>query len=322
MTRFLADVADSLTTLPTEAEIAILLVTDGGAKQLFPFQQGTLDLFRTLAKELKVVHCEGGKSNIPALLEAWDLVAASSQAVIVWIHGPIPEIFDSPEPLVQRWQEAAGKHRLFEVQSEPGPNRVTEALGIAPGFESVIRRSSLSADLRRVFSACNLASVQTEMVRESGRRQPEQAIRVSPESVWAHACLWANDRIIGFLKEPHPNEPAALKLAKRYQLVTPVSGAVVLETDLQYTITGVVGGVPPTGSRSLASLDEPLALTPSAGSGLVANGEEVGFDFQSAWSQSGSGIEALILIPVAFLLIAKLLLHGPMIRIPFQSGRK
>lgn len=77
----------------------------------------------------------------------------------------------------------------------------------------------------------------------------------------------------------------------------------------------------PPGTPPAAWPDAPAFS--SLGSGLASGGGEVGFDMRSMWSQSGSGDkEALMLIPLAFLLIAKLLLRGPMIRIPFENLRR
>ena len=49
------------------------------------------------------------------------------------------------------------------------------------------------------------------------------------------ARLWANERVLELMRvNPINNRGAAVALATRYQLVTPVTGAVVLETAQQY----------------------------------------------------------------------------------------
>jgi hypothetical protein len=49
------------------------------------------------------------------------------------------------------------------------------------------------------------------------------------------ARLWASERVLELMRaNPTGNRPAAVALATEYRLVTPVSGAVVLETKQQY----------------------------------------------------------------------------------------
>ena len=49
------------------------------------------------------------------------------------------------------------------------------------------------------------------------------------------ARLWAHDRVLDLMRtNPADNRAAAVSLATQYRLVTPVSGAVVLETKQQY----------------------------------------------------------------------------------------
>jgi hypothetical protein len=53
------------------------------------------------------------------------------------------------------------------------------------------------------------------------------------------ARLWAKGEIDRLIRVPPTNRTMALELATRYQLVTPVSGAVVLETQQQYDAAGL-----------------------------------------------------------------------------------
>jgi len=49
------------------------------------------------------------------------------------------------------------------------------------------------------------------------------------------ARLWASDRVLELMRaDPAGNRAVAVALATEYRLVTPVSGAVVLETKQQY----------------------------------------------------------------------------------------
>jgi hypothetical protein len=71
------------------------------------------------------------------------------------------------------------------------------------------------------------------------------------ESVPAIAALWANDQVTA------GNGEVDVKIASRYRVVTPVSGAVVLETDDQYKQAGLDTSSP---EGEAAATPEPATL--------------------------------------------------------------
>jgi hypothetical protein len=320
MSDHLAEVADSLGELPAGMELGVLLATDTGADLAAPVQRVTPELVKALGRRIRATPCEGGRSNLPALLEAWDLAAASDSSLLVWVHGPIRELTDAPEPFLERWKEVAKKPRFLDLQTEPGPNRLLERLGAAKDVEFVTRRLSLSHDLGRLFSASQQTPVETVLVRESGAHKPSSASPAKGATARAMTCLWANDEVSRLLRAEVPDNDSALSLARKYNIVTPVSGAVVLETDEQYARAGLVS-VPPVKAASPAS-PHGVFVPSLLSTGLSSSGSEIGFDLRSTWNQSGSPYEGLILFPVAIFLVARLLLGGPMIRIPFEHVKR
>jgi hypothetical protein len=56
--------------------------------------------------------------------------------------------------------------------------------------------------------------------------------------------LWARDEVLRLLPSPEGKPDDAIAIAGRYRLVTPVSGAVVLETAQQYEQAGLTPGQP------------------------------------------------------------------------------
>ena len=320
MSAHLAEVANSLGAFPPGVELGVLIVSDTGADLLTPVQAASAQLLSSLAHRIRATQCEGGRSNVRALVQAWDLTATGDAGMVLWVHGPIRELTDAPEPFLGRWLEVGVKPRFLDVQTEAGPNRLLERLGATEGFDSVTRRWSLSQDLRRIFAVSTQKSVETTLVRWSSANEPSNASPANDSTAWAMTCLWANDRISSLLRAEVPDGNAALGLATKYHLVSPVSGAVVLETDEQYIRAGLGGAPPmevaPAGSR------ENVSFFPSRGVGLVSDGSEIGFDLRSSWYQSGTPYDGLILFPVTLFLFARLLLGGPMIRIPFEETRR
>ena len=318
MSAHLAEVANSLDAFPPGVELGVLIVSDTGADLLRPVQAASAELLFSLADRIRATQCEGGRSNVAGLLQAWDLAAAREPGMVVWVHGPIRELTDDPEPFLERWLEVGTTARFLDIQTEAGPNRLLERLGAAAGFDSITRRWSLSQDLRRIFAVSKQKPVETALVRGSGASQPNDAIPAFGPAAWAMTCLWANDRVSSLLRAEIPDNNAALSLAKKYHVVSPVTGAVVLETDEEYVRAGL-GGAPPM-EVAPAGLRGNLSVLPLRGVGLA--GSEIGFDLRSSWHQSGTPYDGLILFPVTLFLFARLLLSGPMTRIPFDETKR
>jgi hypothetical protein len=241
-------IAAALTQLPGGIDFALLLARDG-CEELVPLQRGDANLYRRVA--LEKFRSTGGHDNLPALVRAWDLAASVTNSVVVWVHGPQPMALGEVEELRQRFERSASPPLFFSVQTHSGPNRMLETLDGIKWVRSALRTGDLGDDLGRLFSSWNGQGTVFAWKREL---MPAQGIsRQSPaqESNLHLARLWAADEI-GRLLHSRKTE-AALQLAMRYQLVTPVSGAVVLETAAQYEQAGLKP-VPP---ESVPAVPEP-----------------------------------------------------------------
>ena len=142
---------------------------------------------------------------------------------------------DTAEELRQRLERRGGHPLLCEIQTLAGPNRVAEKLD---GLQTAIaapRLGNLSDDLTRLFNSWRGKSLQ--LARERlGRDLPASSLSGKETSLHL-ARLWARDEVLRLAGARKFNE--AMQLAARYQLVTAVSGAVVLETKAQYERAGL-----------------------------------------------------------------------------------
>ncbi|MBL8408982.1 MAG: hypothetical protein JNJ81_14430 [Candidatus Accumulibacter sp.] len=204
------------------------------------------------AKALQGLEFAGGQNNPEALARAWDWAAAGSPAAILWLHGPQPMLLGSVEPLLQYAERRPGRVHLYSLEVIPGPNKVLEALDLLPAVLPTNRSDGLQADLERLFTTWAPGTTETLVHREplaSAAIIHDPATKTSGHL----ARLWAADQIRRFLEQGEPGRQAATDLALRYHLVTPVSGAVVLETSQQYD----EAGLRPVEKGSVPTIPEP-----------------------------------------------------------------
>lgn len=219
-----------ITQLPGNLDVSIIVAADEPV-ELSGDGQG-------LADKLREFDFDGGIDNTEALEKAWSIAAEATDAAVLWIHGTQPVILDSVSALRQNWRRRADGPMIYDFPLDNRVNRIAEALDDVTQFKLLARVGGLKQDLTY------------QMQLWSGERQQLIAVRevVSPESekiagekTSDHLVrLWANDRIRALISEGgSENTAQAIKIAARYQLVTPVSGAVVLETQQQYDENGL-----------------------------------------------------------------------------------
>jgi hypothetical protein len=199
---------------------------------------------------LRMTRRYGGQDNAPALIEALTTLEAEPQATLLWVHGPQPVSFrGSAERLEQASARLSRLPRVVLYSVEPGPN---ELLPDAPWAWSAVtlpNTASLETDLEALFRRW---SNQTPVL--AVQRSVESAADGVPKGSDHVARLWASDRVLELMRtDPNGNRAAAVALATRYHLVTPVSGAVVLETKQQYDENGLT----PVAQATVPTVPEP-----------------------------------------------------------------
>jgi hypothetical protein len=185
----------------------------------------------------------GGQDNAPALAAALLMLETKPNAALVWIHGPQPVNFrDGATRLEQATSRLKRLPQLLLYSVEPGPNELLPDAPWAWGARSVPQTGTIDTDLSDVFT--RLSNRTNTAVIE--RMQDLSVDGLTPGSDHI-ARLWANHRTLELLRSsPSANRAAAAALATRYQLVTPVTGAVVLETKQQYDESRLTPASPAT----------------------------------------------------------------------------
>ncbi|MBB5350447.1 hypothetical protein HNR46_000671 [Haloferula luteola] len=207
----MAEAADWLDEVTASSSAEFLLATD----QVEPYR--------------KDYRFRGGRDNEPALREAIVRARGNERGAVVWLHGPQPVKLAESEALLQLLQRGTHRPEIFEIEVAPGPNRLAEALG----REGALKRGPRLANPLRDLEAflAELRAGRDRLEWDWSRTSPEQP--VLGEEVWDQlARLWAIEQADGRGEEVG-------EVAAQYQIVSPVSGAVVLETDEQYRRHGL-----------------------------------------------------------------------------------
>ncbi|MCX6998542.1 MAG: hypothetical protein NTV49_16020 [Kiritimatiellaeota bacterium] len=187
-----------------------------------------------LAEQIATYTYAGGSDNGAALAAAWDAAAAQPGGVLLWLHATQPLESKSTEALRQRWERRPTGPPLFGYQFGEGPDRITEKMEGVAAFQAVPAVRGAAADWTPLLDAWAGRTLRLEYERRliaAAEGAPTNAVAASLHL----ARLWAADEIrrrAGSRKTDDREQ--ALRLARTWQLVTPVSGAVVLENEEQY----------------------------------------------------------------------------------------
>ncbi|MGL5632290.1 MAG: VIT domain-containing protein [Azovibrio sp.] len=204
---------------------------------------------RTRLKNLEFV---GGQDNASALAAAHKWSSSNPDSAILWLYGPQPVVPESTGPLLQFQGEVSHPVRLFTLELLPGVNRILENLeGIAPeksaiaSITGIPRMERIEKGLDELLNQWQVGGVYFVLKREISSADAEHG-RSGPKTSEHLARLWALDEVNRMLESKTAQVADAVLLAQRYQLVTPVTGAVVLERQEQYDEAGLEPVAPGT----------------------------------------------------------------------------
>jgi len=242
---------EALQSLPKDFDIKLVMADNDGSSEgkALPVPWPGDDYL------LRSATFGGGADNERALLKAWDIAAATpGNNAIVWIHSPQRLLFGGVEELIQRFDRRPYGPTLYAVQTTAGPDEIEKRLDGINEVKSFTRTDYLSTDLKKLFAQLTGQSPTFEFVRSSKKLDDGLDLTGSVETSDHLARLWANDEVRRIATPGDAQlTDAATALAVRYQLVTPVSGAVVLETDAQYQ----ANNLKPVDAGTVPTIPEP-----------------------------------------------------------------
>ncbi|MBI2809840.1 MAG: hypothetical protein HYX67_03270, partial [Candidatus Melainabacteria bacterium] len=175
----------------------------------------------------------GGQDNRALLREVLETAAEKQDGAVLWIHGP--------QPLTVNLSEGAALDlihgvRLYDMQIESGPNPLLHALQVEDASHLIscetISHDSTVNDVAATVSSWTKSTKRLVVERTLSKVKPQLPINTDRLASAQVTSLWVNDEVTKLLAVGQEQE--ACRLAANYRLVSPVTGAVVLETAKDY----------------------------------------------------------------------------------------
>lgn len=266
MKKHAGEVVAALQKIPTGIKTSVLLAGDRDDAK-------PVDLQSAL-KFLKEENFAGGQDNLHGIVSAAELAGESSGGAVLWIHGPQPGFNDemyivAPYAAAPNFYELAlddcltDANEFFKNHREIGP------------FTAVERGGPLQDDLESFFSKWAPGARETFIDSQRIAELPnipgltKGFAPTKPENKEV-AILQASDEVRKLIAKGKVAEAA--KLGIRYHIVTPVSGAVVMQS--QATAQSSANNSAQSDAFGSATSTAPIlqgatngAVTPNASSG-------------------------------------------------------
>jgi hypothetical protein len=241
-------ISSALEHIPAWARVGMIIA--GERASVVPIDEWTPLHREKLIETMSSHDFVGGQDNMPALARALRELEPYENGELLWIHLPQPIDFKgSSAAFGQTLTRLSRLPRTALYSLRTGPNVLLGNGDWELLSRTVSRVDGPAHDLAAYFSATLSTTPQYEYVRQSG---PE--VESLPEGSNHIARLWARDEIRDLLKrKPDNYRDRAIAIAASYQLVTAISGAVVLENASQYE----ENDLNPVSADSVPTIPEP-----------------------------------------------------------------
>ena len=254
MAEYAEPIARAVARLADSLEVSVVMAGDD-VVELVGAGNTSRERRDSTARQVAAFGFGGGCDNAQALTRALATAGQSNGAALVWLHGVQPVELSDVHRIADAWKAAPHPPGLYELQLNAGPNVVGSALDAVPRATSPYGFGDPEGDLGRLVPLLSgdVGVLELERTRtECGSGEPQ-----GPHGSPHLARLWANDEVARLLATGTGDDRTnAVRVATGYQLVTPVSGAVVLETEAQFKEAGLKS-VDPNSVPVVGTVPEP-----------------------------------------------------------------
>jgi hypothetical protein len=227
------EIVRALATIPKSIETKVMVADHRDSVE-------TLSVAEAINR-LRNVEYGGGCDDTNALLAAKKHIGRNAHGAIFWIHGPQPLVFQNDQEPLQALMNR-GEHRLkvYEYQIDAyQSNGVKNYLNkldpsASPVFRTISQDSSVEKDLTTCFNGSLAGGANFDIVREKVPNTHSLSTSYDFPVASRLSTIWAADearKCAGL-----GDSATAVLLGIAYRVITPVTGAVVLEmqSDYQY----------------------------------------------------------------------------------------
>ena len=251
------EIAKALSGVPRSMEVSVIIAGDE-LDETPNFKAANSSVSEQAQQTLSQTHFVGGQDNVPALEAALELAVTGRTSAIVWIHRPQPVLLASESRIRQSIERTGAGISLYEIQVGNGPDRILEKLDGLSAVKHVPRLGSVETDFKGLIQEWTGEKATWRFSRK------KVAAPASGEHVSRHIeRLWAKEEAMRLARLRLRN--AAIQIAAVNQLVTPVTGAVVLETKQQYDQHNLT----PADPMTVPAIPEPGVFTLVALAGAI-----------------------------------------------------
>jgi hypothetical protein len=212
-----------------------------------------------LSRAFAGMEFEGGRDNAAALSLAMDIALEHGAEQVLWLHGPQPEAFGGMEAVNQIFERGDAAPTLVPFALAAGENTLLGALGDEAKVQQPVRRGDGLSELEYHLRSYGQSRWQPVRWREErprpldapadGEHPPQPAPNADTGRHLVR--LWAAEHVAAGCAGLPAQQ--CQTLAASYQLVSAVSGAVVLESQEQYAAAGLA----PVDPATVPSVPEP-----------------------------------------------------------------
>lgn len=244
----------ALKTLPKGSRVKLVdtRTAQGNETPWTPAEDLTEDFLRSL-------RFVGGVDAVPALMRLSQ--PQTRPTTLLWLHGPAPQEAVRPQALLDCRRQRPGSPALVGLLIEPGEDVVMDALATDRNTHT-LEGKDWSAAVSRAVAASQALPHDTRYLPLGGREPALGGMYLSPSADADGATDWARlvaaSRVLDAWYSGTDGAQLAAAAARR-RLITPLSGAVVLESAEQYKRHGLN---PNEGKPLAASMDVATAVAP------------------------------------------------------------